>query len=39
MAWQIEWLLWHHGRVLHPYVDHTVEPLVSWHEYGMRLAS
>jgi hypothetical protein len=36
MALLIEWLSWH-GPVLHPYVDRTVVPLVSWHEFGMRL--
>jgi hypothetical protein len=36
-ALQIEWLLWHWGIVVHPYIDHTSEPLISLHEYGMRL--
>jgi hypothetical protein len=37
MALFLEWLSWH-GSVLHPYVDRTVVPLVSWADLGMRLS-
>jgi hypothetical protein len=37
MAVFLEWLSWH-GAVLHPYVDRTVVPLVSWADLGMRLS-
>jgi len=36
-ALQLEWVLWWYGCVVHPYLDHTVEPLVSFHDLGMRL--
>jgi hypothetical protein len=37
MALWLEWLSWH-GAVLHPYVDRTVLPLISWADLGMRLS-
>ncbi len=37
IALQIEWILWHSGFVLHPYIVHTREPLISYHDLGMRM--
>lgn len=33
----IEWVLWHYGTVIHPYIDHTSLPLVSYADLGMRM--
>jgi hypothetical protein len=33
----IEAMLWIYGVVIHSWVNHTITPLVSWHDYGMRL--
>jgi hypothetical protein len=31
----LEWLSYIWGGVVHPYVDRTAYPLVSWCDYGM----